>query len=224
MASPKACTNKSGSCIGVNTPTQPEDVFSGFLVLFVSRSKLAGYKKNKSNRGFTMLEVIIVMGLLVIVGSLGLFMSMETFRGNSFRNDRDATVSGLQRARSLAVSNMCFGFSPSNQSQCALPDYCCDGKSHGVHFYNKADIAKRGKFVIFQGDNFSEGAFANEFVSFNNPQVYVDIDSDVNISFARISGNLIPETATSTSVTITDGNSHNSVIEINSEGRIDWTN
>jgi len=40
-------TNKSGSCVGVLTPPQPEDVSSGLLILFVPRSKLTGYKKNK---------------------------------------------------------------------------------------------------------------------------------------------------------------------------------
>jgi len=38
--------NKSGSCVGVLTPPQPEDVSSGLLILFVPRSKLTGYKKN----------------------------------------------------------------------------------------------------------------------------------------------------------------------------------
>jgi hypothetical protein len=40
-------SNKSGSCVGVLTPPQPEDVSSGLLILFVPRSKLTGYKKNK---------------------------------------------------------------------------------------------------------------------------------------------------------------------------------
>jgi hypothetical protein len=43
----KLLPNKSGSCVGVLTPPQPEDVSSGLLILFVPRSKLTGYKKNK---------------------------------------------------------------------------------------------------------------------------------------------------------------------------------
>jgi Tfp pilus assembly protein FimT len=162
------------------------------------------------NSGFTLLEMCMVVGLLAITGSLGLFMGMEILRGAAFRNDRDAAVSALQRARSLAVNDMCFGAS------------CTEGKPYGVHF----DPGKK-EVVIFQGASYSEGAATNEAIPFDSKTVGVDASSavDGNIVFDRLSGDLITfDSATSTSVILTDGLGHNSVIEVNSEGRIDWTN
>ncbi len=177
--------------------------------------------------GFTVIEICIVMALLAIVGALGLFMSMESLRGGAFRNDRDMVVSALQRARSLAVNNMCVGTIPSDANLCSQPNHCCDGKSHGVHFYSKTDPNK-GKIVIFQGLSFSSRDTAiDEAIEFDNKTVYVDTATSMDIIFERLNGNATSTNitnATSTSVTITDGMGHSSVVEVNSEGRIDWTN
>lgn len=158
------------------------------------------------NDGFTFIEVMIVMGLLIAVASLGLFMSMETLRGGSFRNDRASAVSALQRARSLSMNNMCFG-----------PD-CDKDKRHGVHFDNSG-------MTIFQID-WDKAGYENrddsvdEFVGFDSRSTGVPAENI--IVFEHLSGNLVD--ATSTSVTITDGMGHESEIDVNIEGRIDWTN
>jgi Tfp pilus assembly protein FimT len=163
--------------------------------------------------------MLIVMGLLATIGSLGLFMSMESLRGGSFRNDRDMAVSALQRARSLAVNNMCAGTVTSDASLCLQPNYCCDGKPHGVHFYSRAD-SNKGKIVIFQGASFSgRDMAADETIEFENKTVYADAAASVDIVFERLNGN-----ASSTTVTIKDGVGRSSDIDVNSEGRIDWTN
>jgi len=60
-------------------------------------------------RGYTLIEIIVVIALLVMTGALGVVMSMDSFRGYMFRNERDSIVAALQRARSLAVSNICEG-------------------------------------------------------------------------------------------------------------------
>ena len=55
-----------------------------------------------SRAGFTFIEILMVMALLAILGGLGLFMSMESMRGGTFRDNRNIIVSSLQRARSMA--------------------------------------------------------------------------------------------------------------------------
>ena len=144
------------------------------------------------------------MGLLVIVASLGLFMSMETLRGGSFRNDRNTAVSALQRARSLAINNMCFGD-------------CDNGKPHGVHFNSDG-------VIIFQGENYTAGESENETIDFDSKTTTVDASkiNNGNIIFKQLSGDLLD--ASSSSVIIGDGMGHSSEIKVNSEGQIDWTN
>ena len=160
-----------------------------------------------NNRGFTLIELSVTMGLLVILGSLGLFMSMDSMRSGAFRDDRDTAVSGLQRARSLAVNNMCFGAT------------CTEGVPHGVRFYPKGD-PNESKFVIFQGVDYDHReSSADEIIEYNNRTTYVDDSSIIDIVFDRLSGNAITK-----SVTLKDNAGHASIIDINSEGRIDWTN
>ncbi|HCR52495.1 TPA: hypothetical protein DIV48_02485 [Candidatus Kaiserbacteria bacterium] len=57
-------------------------------------------------RGFTLIEIIIVVAIFSVLISLGLFMSMETLRGTLNRSERDIVVSALQKARSRALANM----------------------------------------------------------------------------------------------------------------------
>jgi prepilin-type N-terminal cleavage/methylation domain-containing protein len=179
--------------------TQMPQAPKGFDLAFQPQTR-------KSTQGFTMIEVMMVMGLLVIVSSLGLFMSMETLRGGSFRNDRAAAVSALQRARSLAVNNMCFG----DEGDCGD-----EGKPHGVHFGTD-------EVVIFQGDSYDADAIANEVIKFDSKTTKIGSGSADNIIFKRLSGDLAG--GGTGSVSITDGMGHSSVVEVNSEGRIDWTN
>ncbi len=184
----------------------------GGLAVFVlpKRSSTCRRTVRQSCAGFSVLELMMVMALLMIVSSLGLFMSMETLRGGSFRNDRAAVVSALQRARSLAVNNMCFGGD----------SVCDDGKPHGVYFNPGA-----GGVTIFQIDpgetDFSDrDEDADETINFDSR--VTDIMEEKTIIFDRLSGN--SANATTTVVTLADGIGHTSEITVNSEGRIDWTN
>lgn len=56
--------------------------------------------------GFTLIEIIVVIAIFGALIALGLFMSMETFRGTLFRSEQDIVVSVLQKARSRAMANM----------------------------------------------------------------------------------------------------------------------
>ena len=159
------------------------------------------FNLDKHNVGFTLIEVSVVIVILIILVGLGLFLSMDSWLRGMFCNDRDMVVSALQRARSLAVNNMCFGTG------------CTEGKQHGVHF----DPAKR-EVVIFQGEAYSDADPNNEIIPFDSHTVYIVGSSTVDIVFDRISGNV----ATSTNVTLKDDGGHSSVITVNSEGRIDF--
>jgi Tfp pilus assembly protein FimT len=58
-----------------------------------------------SMRGFTFVEIIIVIGLFTMLAALGLCVSMDTFRGGLHRSEEAMAVSLLQKARSSAMAN-----------------------------------------------------------------------------------------------------------------------
>lgn len=56
--------------------------------------------------GFTLIEILIAMAIFLLLVGLGLFMSMDAYRGYSFRSERDVVVSLLQKARSRSMANI----------------------------------------------------------------------------------------------------------------------
>jgi Tfp pilus assembly protein FimT len=163
-----------------------------------------GFKNLSANQkgeaGFSLIEILVVMGMLTIIGALGLFMSMDSYRSYAFRNERNIVVSALQRARSQAVSNVCMGAT------------CTDGKPHGVHVVT-------GQYVIFQGASYAtRDAGYDQVINANTPNVSISGLSEV--VFAQLSG----EVATPGSITVGDNVGHSSVITINSVGQVVWSN
>jgi prepilin-type N-terminal cleavage/methylation domain-containing protein len=57
-------------------------------------------------RGFTLIEIIVVIAIFTMIMSLGLFMTFDTYRGFSSRSERDTVVSLLTSARSAAMANI----------------------------------------------------------------------------------------------------------------------
>ena len=146
-------------------------------------------------KGFSLIEILVVIGMLAIVGSFGLFLSMESFQHSIFKNDRDLLIDALYKARAQSVNNMCFGT-------------CSGGQPHGVHIGN-------GAYTVFQGLSYTAGDPQNE-VTAANPGTTVTGATD--IVFDRISGITTPVTLTVTSV-----NGQTSTISVRTEGGIGWT-
>ena len=80
--------------------------------------------------GFTLMEVLLVIGMFVILAGFGLFVSMETYRGSNYHSDRSLLIAVLERARAEAINNICSGGS------------CADGAAHGVHIQSD-------KYILF---------------------------------------------------------------------------
>src|ERR1044072_4262622 len=68
------------------------------------------------NRGFTLIEILITIGLIGLIAALGLFISLNFYKNYSFRSERNVIVSILQKARSQSMDNI-------------------DEQRHGVHFF-----------------------------------------------------------------------------------------
>ena len=144
------------------------------------------------------MELVIVIGLLTAIVGISMLASIDMYRAHLFRGDRDMLISVLQKARSRAMNNICLGSG------------CSDGKSHGVHF-------ESGEYVIFQGTSYSAPDPLNERFSVNDNVV---ISGLLNVVFSQLSGDAAPEG----DITIADDAGHTSVITINGEGQILWTN
>ena len=144
-----------------------------------------------------MIEIIVVMSLFVIIAGLGLFVSMDTYRGFMFRSERDVVVSLLHKARSQALNNMCFGT-------------CTGGKPHGVHF-------AAGQYTIFQGYTYAGRDVAVDEITVSQ-NLAATVSPLVDIVFSPLAA-----TTTGATFTVTQG-SNTSVITVGAEGQIQWTN
>ena len=141
-----------------------------------------------------MIEILVVFALIAIVGAFALFVSMDTYRGSSFRSDRDLLISTLERARAQAMSNICAGSS------------CADGSAHGVHI-------ESDKYVLFQGTAYVASDPINApFAS----TPFITKTGLTDVIFSQLTGNPI----SGGTITLSDQAGHSSKITITSVGRI----
>ncbi len=157
----------------------------------------------RAARGLTLIEVLVVMTLVVVLIGVSLLISMESYRGTSFRNERNTVIALLQRARSQSMANFCQG--------------CNDGKPHGVAI-RPAD--NPNKYVLFQGTAYSTRDMAYDSIFDASPHVEAAGMSEV--VFAQLSA--ITTTSGGSLLTLSDFAGYTSVISLGSEGQISWTN
>ncbi len=167
--------------------------------------KRIGLNVRKSDKGFTLIELMIVLSIISLVVGIGLFFDFDSFRGHSFNSDRDTLISALQHARAKAVNNICRG----DGSECS------GGKPHGVYIDDLND-----KYVIFQGSNYSSSSPFNVILD-ASPTMTYEVGSLAKIVFEQLSGNV---TSVGDIKLKDDASGRTSVITINSEGQIIWTN
>ncbi|MDO8443050.1 MAG: prepilin-type N-terminal cleavage/methylation domain-containing protein [bacterium] len=101
------------------------------------------YKKNikpdSKVRGFTLIEVMIVVGILAGLAGLGLFVSVDLYKSYTFYSERNIVISIIQKARNQSLVNI-------NESK------------HGVYL-------ESGRYTIFQGENYvSRNAVYDEII------------------------------------------------------------
>jgi prepilin-type N-terminal cleavage/methylation domain-containing protein len=160
------------------------------------------YQKNK---GFTLVEILVTTGILVLILSLGLFVSIDFFRSYSFRTEQNITVSVLQKARSQSMNNI-------NQAR------------HGVRF------ASPLKYIIFECDNSNP-----QCTDYGNADTSKDIILDpsygstisspateFDVIFEQLSGSCVTSNCSTLLTIITNDNGKTHNITVNSEGQIDW--
>lgn len=163
-------------------------------------------RKNHES-GITLIEIILVVAIMSAAISLT-FVDSDNHRGVSFRSSRDLLVASIQHSRAQAMNNICLGAG------------CSDGKPHGVHI-NTDGNGFVTSYVIFQNAIYDFADSTNAVIDVGgnaSRNVSLLSGSVANIYFEQLSGDSIPA-----SLTLSNG-VENSIITINSEGRITWTN
>lgn len=152
--------------------------------------------KNTHNhqKGLTLIEIMVVIGIFAMIASLGLFMDLSFLKSDILNSEQNIIVSTLEKARSRSMNNIY-----------SVP--------HGFCYISP-------NYVIFRdgpGTRCVAGVSTNELVGAN-----VGIADNPSTTFPGvIIFSQLAGTTTASSIHITDGvNSKD--ITINHEGRIDW--
>lgn len=82
--------------------------------------------------GFTLMEVLVVLGLLSIFATMGLAFSFDSYRGYVFRGEYTTAVNLLARARNRAINN----FNESNHGVAITPT---EYRLYATAIYNPND-------------------------------------------------------------------------------------
>ena len=152
--------------------------------------------------GFTLIEIIVVIGIVAMVVGFGMVTDLSFFKGDVFRSEESTIVSILGKARSRAMANM-FQV------------------NHGVCYDPVLN-----NYVIFRGNTCDPGASTSELIPANLNIATISTFSTTfpTVVFKQLTGKLIPQLSPATNETIIniqDG-MKTADIKINNEGRINW--
>jgi prepilin-type N-terminal cleavage/methylation domain-containing protein len=148
-------------------------------------------------KGFTLIEVLVVLGIFALVSGFSLVIGMESYQSDSLADDQATLVSALQKARSQAMSAVCIG------------NTCTSGVPHGVHITAK-------QLVIFQGAAYDPNDDSNDYIPLQDAALTTSGLSDV--VFAEYSG----DSNTPGNIVITDTAGHLATTSIGADGQILW--
>jgi prepilin-type N-terminal cleavage/methylation domain-containing protein len=151
--------------------------------------------KRSMSSGFTLLEVLIVIGLMTILASFAMVVDMGNLFGNSFRGEERSLVTLLQTARADAMDNV--GQVP-----------------HGVAIF-PSDHPRA--YVLFSGNAYGADPSSYRVIE-SNYKVAISGAPDA-VLFAQLTGN----SDFDGTMTLSDPNrAITAAITLNHEGAISW--
>ena len=117
----------------------------------------------RSLTGFTLIEILVLIAIMGTLIGMGLFFTLDAYRGSLFRSEVSVVVNLLQKARNQAINNI--GQSP-----------------HGVRF-------ESDEYVLFHRDSYGSGDPTDEEI-IANPTISVTGLSEV--VFDQLTGRVDP--------------------------------
>ena len=150
-------------------------------------------------RGFTLIEVVIVLALVAFVANDALLISFDAYRANSYRNERSTFIALLQHARAQSMHSVC------------LAAVCSQAPAHGV-------AIRSGRYVLFEGASYASRTVDLDSIIDESPlTVHAGISE---VIFQPSSGHFF----TPGDIILSAPDGHVSIITIGAEGQISWTN
>ena len=148
--------------------------------------------------GFTLMEVLVVIGLFAILATIGLFFSMDFFRTYTVSSEGISLVSTLSKARARSLANV-------NENW------------HGVRITNN-------EYILFQGGNVTKDWDHRDTSLDQSIPVGTAVDAtDIDIVFDQLSGNAAtcppPDYCT---INLSGLGNGNKTVIINQQGAILW--
>ncbi len=161
--------------------------------------------------GFTLTEILVVLGIIVLIATFGLIVSLDVYKSYAFRLERSIIVSTLQKARSQSLNNI-------NQVR------------HGVRFQT-SPLA----YVLFECPSGtpqckSYTASASDLVILSSYSVSIDSPTlPFDVIFDQLSGDCVVSTGANAfncdpvnqPIKVSSGNQSFN-ITVNSAGQINW--
>ncbi len=146
--------------------------------------------------GFTLIEILVVIGIAGVLGSLLLFVDFNSYRGDAFRAEVSALGSSLQTARADALNNI-------------------NEEKHGVAIHP----AGYDGYVVFEGASYATRNGSRDVPIKAAYGVTISMSSPTEIVFDQLSGNANYDG----DITLTDPNrAMDAVLSVNHEGKISW--
>ena len=161
-------------------------------------------------KAFTLIELLMVMGLMSALGALALFTSLDVFRGHLYHTDRDLLIAVLDHARAEAMGNMC-------ESGGSIT--CTRGVAHGVHIDTSEGVVQR--YVVFQGATYDKDDPVNAVMPTSGSLALVmSSRSDISEVIFQPESGLVADAG---DVVLADNTGRVSTTTIGDEGQIFWT-
>lgn len=158
--------------------------------------------KRSETRGFTMIEVLTVLGILGVIAGIVMYVDLNSYRGSAFRAEQSALGVALQTARADALNNI-------------------DEDRHGVAI----NLAGCSGYTIFEGNSSSTANHSKDICIKASYGVNFSPTSPTEVIFDRLSGDAITYAGApfDGDITLIDPNRGMTVaISINHEGKISW--
>jgi prepilin-type N-terminal cleavage/methylation domain-containing protein len=150
-------------------------------------------------RGFTLMEMLVVIGLVAIIAGFSVVVGLDGFRGDSYRAERDSIVILLQQARTESLNNI-------------------DEEPHGVAFF---PAAHPKSYVEFEGTSYTAPTHDPNKDTIVDAQYPVSFGAGApaEITFEQLSGDA---NSPGTFALLDTERQFSSNLTITSEGGISW--